>query len=171
MSKMSTGTSSQYLTFKLDGELFAIEISSVREVLDYRDVTKIPEMPRYVRGVINLRGEVVPVADLRLRFGMPETARTVDTCIVIVEVKMGEHRVQIGALADSVAEVLSLDSSEIVPPPRMGARIDSRLVRGMGRREDELVIILDLDKAFCEADLVPEGLDLDLPDVAEAEAA
>ena len=107
----------QYLTFRLAEEIFALDIAQVREVLDYTQITRVPRMPDFMRGVINLRGSVVPVMDLRLKFGMDGTQRTVNTCIIIAEVVLDGERSVLGALADSVQEVIDLEVSQIEPPP------------------------------------------------------
>jgi len=138
----------QYLTFRLDRELFAVDIAKVREVLEFSTVTKVPRTPDFMRGVINLRGNVVPVVDMRLKLGLTQTVRTVDTCVVIAEVEVDGERTILGALADSVQEVVELDGASIVPAPRMGTRIDASVIRGMGRRDEEFVIILDIDRVF-----------------------
>jgi purine-binding chemotaxis protein CheW len=138
----------QYLTFRLDRELFAVDIAKVREVLEFSTVTKVPRTPDFMRGVINLRGNVVPVVDMRLKLGLTQTVRTVDTCVVIAEVEVDGERTILGALADSVQEVVELDGASIVPAPRMGTRIDASVIRGMSRRDEEFVIILDIDRVF-----------------------
>jgi purine-binding chemotaxis protein CheW len=148
-----TYQSAQYLTFRLDGEQFAVDIAKVREVLEFTRVTKVPGTSEFMRGVINLRGNVVPVVDMRLILGLPQTERTVDTCVIITEVVVGGDRVVLGALVDSVQEVLDLDGDHIAAPPHIGQRIDNRAVHGMGRRGDEFVIILDIDKVFPSGDL------------------
>ncbi len=107
----------QYLTFKLAQEVFAVDVEKVREILELTTITKVPKTPEYMRGVINLRGSVVPVMDLRLKFGMPASERTVDTCIVVVEVLHENDVMVIGALADSVQEVFELEPEQIEPPP------------------------------------------------------
>jgi purine-binding chemotaxis protein CheW len=140
--------SSQYLTFKLDHELFAVDIAKVREVLEFTAVTKVPRTPDYMRGVINLRGNVVPVVDMRLKLGLSQTEKTVNTCVVITEVEVDGEKTVLGALADSVQEVIELDAGQIVPPPRMGTRIDTEVIRGMGKRDDHFLIILDIDRVF-----------------------
>jgi len=140
--------SSQYLTFKLDQELYAVDIAKVREVLEFTAVTKVPRTPDFMRGVINLRGNVVPVVDMRLKLGLTQTEKTVNTCVVITEVDVDGEKTVLGALADSVQEVIELDAAQIVPPPRMGTRIDTRVIRGMGKRDDHFLIILDIDKVF-----------------------
>ncbi len=143
----------QYLTFTLDGEVFALEIAKVREVLEYGTVTRVPRTPEFMRGVINLRGNVVPVVDLRRKFDMGETEPTVDTCSVITEVEIDGETTLLGALADSVQEVIELEAGQIEPPPRMGTSLDTGFIRGMGRRGDEFVIILDIDRVFSAEEL------------------
>ncbi|HEY3346312.1 MAG TPA: chemotaxis protein CheW [Nitrospirota bacterium] len=146
-SKEISGTT-PYLTFHLADEEFALDIAKVREVLDYTTVTKVPNMPNYLRGVINLRGNVVPVIDLRMKLGMTSTINTINTCIVIVEVKMGEAVLHLGALADSVQEVLDLDLKQVEPPPNIGMMVDSEFIQGMGKMGDRFLIILDIDKVI-----------------------
>lgn len=138
----------QYLTFKLGEEIFALDVDKVREVLDYTAITRIPRTPPFMRGVINLRGSVVPVVDLRLAFGMTATAKTVSTCIVVVEVSMDGENVVLGALADSVEEVIDLEPEQIQPGPRLGASIDTNFIRGMGKRDSQFLMILDIDRVF-----------------------
>src|SRR5512136_159595 len=108
----------QYLTFKLADEVFALDIGKVREVLDFTTVTKVPQTPDFMRGVINLRGNVVPVVDMRLKFGLSLTEKTVNTCVIITEVNLDGEGTVLGAMADSVQEVLDLEQGEIEPPPR-----------------------------------------------------
>jgi purine-binding chemotaxis protein CheW len=145
--------SAQYLTFKLDEELFAVDIAKVREVLEFTTVTKVPRTPDFMRGVINLRGNVVPVVDMRLKLGLTQTEKTVDTCVVITEVDVDGEKTVLGALADSVQEVIEMDASQIMPPPRMGTRIDTEVIRGMGKRDDHFLIILDIDRVFTGDDV------------------
>ena len=144
----------QYLTFSLGEENFALEIARVHEVMDYTNITKVPRMPEFLRGVINLRGNVVPVADLRLKLGMSATERTVNTCIVIVEINIDGDLIDIGVLTDSVQEVLDLDPSQIEPPPRLGTKINAEFIRGMGKQDDRFLIILDIDKVLSSDDLL-----------------
>jgi purine-binding chemotaxis protein CheW len=138
----------QYLTFKLDHEVFALDVATVREVLDFTTVTKIPRTPEFMRGVINLRGSVVPVVDLRLAFGMTATEKTVNTCIVVVEVCLEGETTIMGALADSVEEVIDLEPDQIQPAPRLGTSIKTDFIRGMGKRESQFLMILDIDRVF-----------------------
>ena len=143
----------QYLTFTLDGDLFALDIASVREVLEYVSVTRIPRTPEFMRGVINLRGQAVPVVDLRLKFGMPRTEVDVNTCIIIVEAMVSGELTVMGALADSVREVVEIEPAAVEPPPRMGTRIDTTFIRGMARRDDLFVVVLDINRVFSEGEL------------------
>ena len=153
MSTAGITETTQHLTFKLDEEVFAIDISKVREVLEYTDVTKVPQTPEFMKGVINLRGHVVPVVDLRLKFGMPEAEKTVNTCIIIVEVNVEEETAVLGALADSVQEVHDFEHDQIEPPPKIGTRLKTDFIKGMGKRDDQFIMILDIDKVFSTDEL------------------
>jgi len=153
MSTENGVETNQYLTFRLDKEDFALGIGKVREVLDYTAVTKVPQTPEFMRGVINLRGNVVPVVDMRLKFGMTKTEKTVNTCIIIVEVDMDGETTVLGALADSVQEVLDLEPDQIEPPPRIGSRLRTEFIRGMGKRDEQFIIILDIDRVFTSEEL------------------
>ena len=148
-----TAEMNQYLTFKLDEEVFALAIGKVREVLDFTTVTKVPQTPEFMSGVINLRGSVVPVVDMRLKFGMGKTDKTVNTCIIIVEVEMEGESTILGALVDSVQEVLDLGPEQIEPPPRIGTRLNTEFIKGMGNLGDKFVIILDINKVFSADDI------------------
>lgn len=143
----------QYLTFKLGDEVFALDVAKVREVLDFSTITRIPKTPDFLRGVINLRGCVVPVVDLRLGFGMPRTERTVNTCIVVVEVLIEGETVVVGALADSVEEVIDLEPDQIQQAPTIGNHIKTDFIQGMGKRDAGFVMILDIDRVFSDEDL------------------
>ena len=148
MAVASITETTQYLTFKLEDELFALDIGKVREVLDFTSITKVPQTPDYMRGVINLRGSVVPVVDLRLKFGKSAAEQTVNTCVIIVEVEMDGEMVVVGAMADAVQEVLDLEPDQIEPPPRMGTKLNLDFIRGMGKHADQFIIILDIDKVL-----------------------
>lgn len=157
MGNESLGNTMQFLTFTLDGEIFALEIDRVREVMDFTAVTRVPRTPDYMRGVINLRGLVVPVVDLRLKLGMSRTEKSVNTCIIITEVTVDGETQVIGAMADSVQEVLDLEPSQIEPPPRIGTHLNTEFLKGMGKHDDQFVIILDMDRSFSAEDLALEG--------------
>jgi purine-binding chemotaxis protein CheW len=148
MSASSIAETTQYLTFKLAGEVFALDISKVREVMDFTKVTKVPQTPDFMLGVINLRGSVVPVVDMRLKFGMTMTEKSVNTCIIIVEIELDGETTVLGALADSVQEVMDLDPDQIEPAPRIGTRLNTKFIKGMGKRDKQFIIILDIDKVF-----------------------
>ena len=139
---------STYLTFTLGEEQYAVEVSKAREVLELPVVTKVPRTPDFMRGVINLRGNVVPVCDLRLKFGLGQTGRSIDTRVVVMEIAYAGETAVLGALADSVQEVIELEAGQIEPPPKIGMNIDTDFIRGMGKRNDRFIIILDIDRVF-----------------------
>ncbi|MDD2898922.1 MAG: chemotaxis protein CheW [Desulfuromonadaceae bacterium] len=143
----------QYLTFTLADEVFAVDVARVREILEMPSITKVPQVPDFMRGVINLRGCVVPVIDLRLKFGMPETAQTVNTCIIVVEVAMDGENTVLGALADSVQEVIEMEPAQIEAAPHIGTHLDTEFIRGMGKHDGRFVMILDIDKVFSSVEL------------------
>jgi len=143
----------QYLTFKLDDEVFGLDIAKVREVLDFTIITKVPRTPEFMRGVINLRGSVVPVVDLRLKFGMSKTEQAVNTCIIITEVTVDGDTTILGALADSVQEVMDLGPDHIEPPPRIGTKLRTEFIKGMGKQNDRFILLLDIDKVFSTDEL------------------
>ncbi len=153
MSVASITDTKQYLTFQLGEEVFAVDVSHVREILEFTTVTKVPRTPDYMRGVINLRGSVVPVLDMRLKFGLSLTEKTVDTCIIVVEVFFEDESTIIGALVDSVQEVLELEPDQIEPAPRIGTQLKTEFIKGMGKRDDRFIILLDIDKIFSSEEL------------------
>lgn len=154
MAVDSIVTTTQFLTFKLEEELFALDIGEVREVLDFTSVTKVPQTPDYMRGVINLRGSVVPVVDMRLKFGMAMTEKTVNTCVIIVEVEIDGEKMVMGAMADAVQEVLDLEPDQIEPAPRLGTKMNTEFIKGMGKHNDQFIIILDINRVLSTDDLV-----------------
>jgi len=143
----------QYLTFRLAEEVFAIDVERVREILEMTSITKVPQTPNFMRGVINLRGSVVPVIDMRLKFGMTESEQTVNTCIIVVEIVMAGEKMVVGALADSVQEVVDMTQEQIVAAPQSGTSLNSDFLKGMGRSDGRFVMILDIDNIFSSADL------------------
>lgn len=139
----------QYLTFLLSGEMFALAILNIKEIIEYGNITEVPMMPSFIRGVINLRGSVVPVVDLSARFGRNKTEISHRTCIVIIEVQNNDESKQdIGVMVDSVSEVLEIPRSEIEPPPAFGAKIRVDFIHGMGKVAGKFVIILDANKVL-----------------------
>ena len=141
-------TPQQYLTFTLGGEMFAVAILNVKEIIEYGSVTEIPMMPPFIRGVINLRGAVVPVIDLSCRFGGKSTSVARRTCIIIIELEQDEQKHDIGVMVDAVSEVLEIARSEIEPPPAFGAKIRTDFISGMGKVNGRFVIILDVGRVL-----------------------
>jgi len=152
--KNETGKTIQYLAFKLGDEVYAVDVAKVREILDFPPITKIPRTPDYMRGVINLRGSVVPVVDMRLKFGMSMTEKSVNTCIVVVEALLDNELTTIGALADSVQEVIELEPSNIEPPPKIGSRVKVEFLKGMEKIGESFLMILDIDKVFSSSEML-----------------
>lgn len=138
----------QYLTFTLGGEMYAIGILNIKEIIEYGSITAVPMMPGFIRGVINLRGAVVPVVDLAARFGKTTSPVTRRTCIVIIEVENGEGNQDIGVVVDAVSEVLEIPASEIEPAPSFGAMIRADFIQGMGKVNGKFVIILNVGKVL-----------------------
>ena len=153
MAVMEITDTEQYLTFKLDEETFAVDVSKVREILEYTPITRVPRTPDFMRGVINVRGSVVPVMDLRVKFKMSKTEQSVDTCIIVLEMACEDGVIVLGALADSVQEVIELDPGQIEPTPHIGSRIRTEFIKGMGKRDGSFIMILDIDKVFTLEDL------------------
>ncbi len=160
----SNVTTQQYVTFSLGEELFGVEVTRTREILSLTPVTKVPQTPDYLLGVINLRGQVVPVVDMRLKLGLPAGAETEDTCIIVVEVQVEDESIVVGALADAVREVLEVRSDQIEPPPRLGTRLNTEFITGMGKFDDQFIILLNMDRIFNtgEIALVQDVADQDI---------
>ena len=150
----------QYLTFMLGGEIFAIGILRIKEIIEYGQLTEVPRMPDFIRGVINLRGAVVPVIDLGSRFGKKESAVSRRTCIVIIEVIYEEAQHVVGVMVDAVNEVLDISPEEIEPAPTFGSKIRADFIRGMGKVDGKFVIILDVDHVLSldEISSLAEGM-------------
>jgi purine-binding chemotaxis protein CheW len=162
MSTTITETA-QYITFKLGDELFAINVALVREVLELPPITKVPGAPKYMRGVVNVRGKAIPVVDLRLKFGLPPAADTIHSRIVVMELELEGETTIAGGIADSVHEVIELEPGQINPPPHIAMRWRTEMIQGMGRRGEEFIIILDINQVFSSnaavlvAGTIPEG--------------
>jgi purine-binding chemotaxis protein CheW len=154
----AAGEPAQYLTFMLAREQFAIGILAIKEIIEYHGVTEVPMMPPCVRGVINLRGAVVPVVDLQARFGRPSSEATKRTCIVIVETQAEGERQVMGLVVDAVNEVLDIAQADIEPPPAFGAHVRSDFLQGVGKVRGKFVLLLDVERA------------LDIREMAGAEA-
>ncbi len=163
MNETGITETKQYLTFKLGDEVFALDVAQVREVLDLSTITKVPGSPDFMRGVINVRGSVVPVIDLRLKFGLPHTENTVDTRIVVMEISLEGEITVLGSLADSVDEVMELEPAYIEKPPRIGARWRVEFIKGIGKKDDQFIIILDVDRVFSSDELALVDTDAEVP--------
>jgi len=143
----------QYITFRLGSELFAIDVASVREVLDLSQITHVPTAPPFMRGVVNVRGSAIPVVDLRQRFGLPVGTETVNTRILVLELEIDGEQAVLGGIADSVHEVIELEPSQIAPPPTIAMRWRSEFIQGMGKRGDEFIILLDINAVFTAGEM------------------
>ena len=155
----------QFLTFMLGGEMFAMDILGIKEIIEYSTLTEVPMMPASVRGVINLRGSVVPVIDLAVRFGRAAAAVTKRTCIVIVEITLNDTRQDVGVVVDAVNEVLDIPQEQIEPPPTFGTRIRTDFIQGMGNVNNRFVILLDVNQVLSLDELA------EITEQAEASAA
>lgn len=158
-SDAATGQMSQYLTFTLSGDMFALGILAIKEILEYENITAIPMMPACVRGVINLRGAVVPVVDLAARFNRASAPITKRTCIVIVEVRDQSDSQVIGVIVDSVSEVMEISTGDIEPPPAFGSSLRTDFIEGMGKVNGRFIIILDVNHVLAARSLALLGVD------------
>ena len=147
----------QYLTFSVTGEVFAIAIAVIKEIIEYRQLTDVPMMPAYIRGVINLRGRVVPVIDLAVRFGRPKAEVMRRTCIVILEIAQEGQQQDIGVMVDAVSAVVDLADADIEPPPKFGAKLRADFITGMGKIAEKFVIILNVDRVLSIDELAMLG--------------
>ena len=138
----------KYLTFKMADEDYGISLLKVREIIGMMPITSVPRTPDFVKGVINLRGKVIPVTDLRLRFGMPEIDYTDRTCIIVVEVEGQDITIQMGIVVDAVTEVLPVKAEEIEAAPEFGAKVDTQYILGMANMDDSVKILLDIDRVM-----------------------
>jgi len=143
-----------YLSFKMSGELFAINVSKVINILEMRHITKVPKTPAYMKGVINLRGTVLPVVNLRIKFGLPDTENTVDTSIIVLNIEKDGEIVMLGIQVDAVREVLELKDEEIAESPSIGTKYNSGFIQGMYRMDEHFIMILDIDKIFSVDDII-----------------
>src|SRR5215467_7992916 len=149
-----TGVQQQYLTYFLADEEYGINIQQVKEIIEYTAITKVPKVPRWIRGVINLRGNVVPVVDLALRFGLEERPNTKTSCIIIVEVQQETEKTVMGVIADAVNQVIVLAPEEIEEPPAFGTRVRLEYLAGMGKLGKKFALILNIDRVLSAAELL-----------------
>lgn len=143
----------KYLTFALGNEEFGLEILKVREIIGFMEVTAVPQTPPHVKGVINLRGQVIPVVDLRMNFGMEEAEVTEQTCIIVVEIDVDGRQFQTGIVVDRVSEVLDIAQKDIEDAPQFGSTVDTDFILGMGKIGESVKILLDIDKVLASTDL------------------
>jgi len=163
--------SAHYLTFELDHEQYGFEIKKVQSVLDFEQITRVPRMPPFMRGVINLRGRIVPIIDLRLKFGLSETVKTRESCIIIVNVEIDGEKTILGVLADSVREVISLEPKQIEPAPKIGTHLKTEFIKGVANHRNQLIIILEMEKIFTTDELLfVQKTSEETPEETEAEA-
>lgn len=147
-----------YLSFKLGDETFAANVSKVLNILEMTKITKVPQAPSYMKGVINLRGTVLPVVDTRIKFGLSATEQTTNTCILVLDITVETENLHIGALVDSVQEVLEIEPHQILSAPNIGNRFRSQFIMGMYKLvDDEFIMLLDMDKVFNSEDLALLG--------------
>jgi purine-binding chemotaxis protein CheW len=161
---------SQYLSFFMDGEEYAIGILQVKEIIRYDTVTRVPSTPHWIRGVLNLRGLVVPVVDLAAKFGLRESPITAQTCVVIVETDLDGERTLMGVMADAVSQVLDLRPEEIGEPPPFGTRVRVDYIVGMGKVGKKFVLILDIDDVLSAAELMAVAVATAPEETAEVRA-
>ena len=144
----------KYLTFALSKEKYGIEILKVQEIIGVTHITRVPKSDSFIKGVINLRGTIIPVIDLRLRFRMKEIPYDDKTCIIVVNISRGDSKVAVGIIVDTVLEVTTLDGSMIEAAPDYGASLDTKFILGMGRKDaNDLLILIDIDRVLIDADL------------------
>lgn len=158
---METLALNSYLTFTLGDESFAVHVGKVMEILEVPNITKIPRAPEYMRGVLNLRGNVLPVIDARLKFGLPRVADTQDTCVVVLDLEISNQPVSIGMVVDSVQEVMDIITGDVQPAPSIGARYKPEFIAGMVKSNDRFIMMLELEAIFAleDANILAEVTD------------
>ena len=137
-----------YLTFKLGDEIFGANVAKILNILEMTKITKVPKSPPFMKGVINLRGAVLPLIDTRIKFDLGETVYTTNTCILVLDIDMNGESVHVGALVDSVLEVIEIDDDQIQPPPSIGSKYKSEFIEGMAKINDEFIMLLNMDMIF-----------------------
>lgn len=152
---MSTiAQSGKYLTFLIGKEEYGIPILKAKEIIKMMDITSIPKTPQFMRGVINLRGKIIPIIDLRLKFRLEAREYTERTCIIVMEMLLSQTKKQLGIVVDTVSEVVNFPKNELEPPPQYGTQLETGYLTGMGKIKDKVVLLLDIEKAFNDEDLV-----------------
>jgi purine-binding chemotaxis protein CheW len=148
----------KYMTFKLADEAYGLEILKVREIIGLMEITRVPRAAEFIRGVINLRGKVIPVVDLRLKFGMPRNEPTDQTVIIVVQYELSGQSFTMGILVDQVLEVLSIEAAQIEPPPSFGAAVDADFIRGVGKSEERVIFLIDIGRVLSEREAAAMAL-------------
>lgn len=149
----SMANAGKYMVFMLAGEEYGIDILKVQEIIGIIDVTRVPKMPNYIKGVINLRGKIIPVINLRMKFGIEEVEYTDKTCIIVVQVVRGEKSVTMGVVVDEVEEVVDISSEQIEATPDFGSQIDMNFVMGIGKVGKKVKLLLDIDRVMSSDDI------------------
>jgi purine-binding chemotaxis protein CheW len=162
MHATKNASAGKYLTFRLHNESYGIAVLKIREIIRLQDITPVPQMPCYIKGVINLRGKIIPVVDLRIKFGMPEIKDTERTCIIVVQVasQTGQsmmQTLQMGLIVDAVEEVLNINSAEMENTPEFGTKLDTEYILGMAKAKGAVIILLDIDKVLTASTLESLG--------------
>jgi purine-binding chemotaxis protein CheW len=148
MNEKNTSIINSYLSFKLGDEVFAAHASKVLNILEMCKVTEVPRAPEYMKGIINLRGTVLPIIDLRQKLGMSPTEKTANTCIIVLDINIGEESVLVGAIVDAVSAVLEFEKSELLPPPNIGSKYRSEFIVGVANINETFIMVLDMDAIF-----------------------
>lgn len=162
---------STFLSFRLNKEIFAADVSNVLNILEMKSITKVPQAPEYMLGVINLRGNVLPVVDLRIKFNLEDTSFTKDTCIIVLNVEIDGDHVMLGAVVDAVKEVIEIESDQIEQPPSIGTKYRAEFLKGMWRKDDYFIMLLNIDLIFSTEELliVNEASELELEEETDTE--
>ena len=151
--KENAEASNSYLTFKLGDEEFGAHVNQVLNILEMMKITQVPKTPEYMKGVINLRGSVLPVIDARIKFGLPETEYTSNTCIIVMDLNLDGDTVHIGAIVDEVLSVIEIEENQIEPPPSLGNQYKSEFIQGMAKVEENFVMLLDMQKVLSSKEM------------------
>ena len=154
MSDIEENQINSYLTFKLGEETFASHVTSVLKILEMQKITEVPKTPEFMKGVINLRGNVVPVIDARLKFGMEATAITEKTCILVLNIEIEDEQVEVGAIVDSVMDVIEYPKENIKPSPSLGSKYKSDFIEGVMKLNDQFVMVLNMDSVFSTEEII-----------------
>lgn len=154
MTTQTDTKTKSYLSFRVGTELFAADVSNVLSILEMTKITRVPKSPDYLKGVINLRGNVLPVLDTRLKFGLSEAEYTTNTCILVLNIKLNKESVQLGAIVDNVSEVLELTDADINPPPSLGSSYKTDYLYGMAKQNDNFIMIIDPNIVFADDEII-----------------